>query len=120
MELRTTFPIVPSAVKINYQTPTVFIGSCFASEIGKQIEEAKFKVLINPSGTVYNPVSVANTLEFIIKNKSFMLTVGAVLHQHHLKLIGKAGFQLLQIKKNISLEKLLKYYLPAHSPVKCW
>jgi hypothetical protein len=71
MDLRTTLNIDPSISKISYKTPAMFIGSCFASEIGKQMEDGKLPVLINPSGSVYNPVSVANTIEFIIRNKKF-------------------------------------------------
>lgn len=69
MDLRTTFNINSSQLKINYETPSLFIGSCFATEIGNQLVNGKLPVLINPSGSVYNPVSVANTLEHIIKNK---------------------------------------------------
>ena len=71
MDLRTTFNIDPSPIKINYETPSLFIGSCFAMEIGSQLAKGKLPVLINPSGSVYNPVSVANTLEHIIRNKKF-------------------------------------------------
>ena len=65
MELRTTFNITPSPEKITYNDPVVFIGSCFAQEIGKQFESGNLPVLINPAGTVYNPVSVCNTLDTI-------------------------------------------------------
>jgi hypothetical protein len=71
MNLRTTFPINPSKDKISYSTPVMFIGSCFASEIGSKMEEGKMKVMINPSGAVYNPYSVANTLDIIIQKKIF-------------------------------------------------
>jgi len=71
MELRTTFIIESSLNKITYYDPVVFIGSCFANEIGKQFESAKMPVMINPSGTVYNPVSVLNTLEMITSGKRY-------------------------------------------------
>jgi hypothetical protein len=65
MELRTVFNIHPSDKKITYDDPVMFIGSCFANSIGKQFETGHFPVMINPSGTVYNPVSVSNTLDTI-------------------------------------------------------
>jgi len=65
MELRTTFSISPSEVKITYNDKVVFIGSCFATSIGRQFELGHLSVLINPAGTVYNPVSVCNTLDKI-------------------------------------------------------
>jgi hypothetical protein len=71
MNLRTTFTIDPSKSKIDYNTPVMFIGSCFASEIGSKMAEGRMAVMINPSGVVYNPVSVANTIDTILENRIF-------------------------------------------------
>lgn len=72
MELRTTFPIEPSKEKISYNDPVMFIGSCFATSIGKQFETGCMPVMINPSGTVYNPVSVLITVNDILKRRQFI------------------------------------------------
>ncbi|OFY68243.1 MAG: hypothetical protein A2V64_12100 [Bacteroidetes bacterium RBG_13_43_22] len=71
MELRTTFNITPSPEKITYDVPVMFIGSCFATSIGRQFEAGHLPVMINPSGTVYNPVSVINTLDTILEAKEY-------------------------------------------------
>ena len=71
MELRTVFNIDPSDKKITYDDPVMFIGSCFSTSIGRQFETGHLPVLINPSGTVYNPVSVSNTLDTIYKRKVY-------------------------------------------------
>lgn len=71
MDLRTTFTIPPSAEKITYHTPVVFLGSCFATSIGRKMEMGRIPVLINPFGTVYNPVSVSNTLRAVTERKKF-------------------------------------------------
>ncbi len=71
MELRTTFKITPSAKKITYDDPVMFIGSCFATSIGRQFETGHLTVMINPSGTVYNPVSVGITLDTINDGKKY-------------------------------------------------
>jgi hypothetical protein len=73
MELRTTFHIEPSTDKITYNDRVMFIGSCFASSMGSQMEIGHMPVMINPAGSVYNPVSVCNTLETITKEKEFTL-----------------------------------------------
>lgn len=65
MELRTTFSIEPSPVKITYNDKVMFIGSCFASSIGSRMEMGSMPVMINPAGAVFNPVSVCNTLDTI-------------------------------------------------------
>jgi len=38
------------------------VGSCFADEIGRRMAEAMFSVRVNPCGTLYNPLSIADTL----------------------------------------------------------
>ncbi|MFH0843647.1 MAG: GSCFA domain-containing protein [Bacteroidota bacterium] len=72
MELRTTFNIPPSAHMITYDDPVMFIGSCFAGSIGSKLEAGRMPVMINPSGTVYNPVSVINTLNSVIEAREYM------------------------------------------------
>jgi hypothetical protein len=73
MELRTTFNIEPSPVKITYNDRVMLIGSCFASSIGFRMEMGRLPVMINPAGAVYNPVSVYNTLETIISGKEAII-----------------------------------------------
>jgi hypothetical protein len=73
MNLRTTFSIDPSPHKITYADRVIFIGSCFASSIGTRMETGKMAVMINPAGTVYNPVSVCNTLNTITDGKEFTI-----------------------------------------------
>ena len=72
MELRTTLNIEPSSLKITYNDKVMFIGSCFASSIGLQMEMGRMPVMINPAGTVYNPVSVCNTIDTITEGKEFV------------------------------------------------
>ncbi len=71
MELRTTFQIMPSPYKITYDDPVMFIGSCFSSYIGLKMSDGHMPVMINPSGTVYNPVSVVNTLDAILTQRTY-------------------------------------------------
>lgn len=71
MELRTTFKIEPSEHRITYSDPVMFIGSCFAVSIGRQFKLGHMPVMINPAGTVYNPVSVCNTLDLITAGKKY-------------------------------------------------
>jgi len=74
MELRTIFKIPPSDARITYHDPVMFIGSCFATSIGKQLESGRMPVMINPAGTVYNPVSVCNTLNTITSGRIYKIS----------------------------------------------
>ncbi|MEO1259307.1 MAG: GSCFA domain-containing protein [Bacteroidota bacterium] len=58
-------------VEISHQHPILCIGSCFAENIGRKLNELKFPVLINPFGIVYNPISIVSVLEKIISKSSF-------------------------------------------------
>ncbi|NMB51643.1 MAG: GSCFA domain-containing protein [Bacteroidales bacterium] len=71
MELRTTFNIEPSEHKISYNDAVIFIGSCFVTYIGQRLGSAHVPVMINPFGTVFNPVSVCNSINRIITGKSY-------------------------------------------------
>jgi hypothetical protein len=69
MEFRTKIDIEPSKLKITYSDKVMFLGSCFASNIGSKMAEGRMPVMINPAGTVYNPFSVINTIEAITSGK---------------------------------------------------
>jgi len=63
MELRTAVLQPSSSLKITYDTPVMFMGSCFANEIGYRMSAGKLPVMTNPHGTLFNPFSVAKALE---------------------------------------------------------
>lgn len=68
-ELRT--PIESSCSKhfVGLHHPVFTVGSCFADGMGKRLHQSKIKTLINPFGTVYNPVSIHKLLDFAIRQK---------------------------------------------------
>lgn len=70
MNFRTTINVDPSPLKITYNDNVMFIGSCFAAYMGEQMQTDKMPVMINPAGTVYNPVSVLNTLGNLVSGKT--------------------------------------------------
>ena len=41
----------------------LFVGSCFADNMARYMSEDKFRVTVNPFGTMYNPASVLHTIE---------------------------------------------------------
>jgi len=68
---RTTIQPRQSKYKISYQTPVLFMGSCFTENIGDKMESLKFPVMINPFGVLYNPASAHKGLEILIDQKVF-------------------------------------------------
>ncbi len=63
MRWQTKVEIAPLKKKILYSDKIFFMGSCFASEIGAQMRDLRFDVLVNPFGVMFNPASVALSLE---------------------------------------------------------
>lgn len=54
---------IPSAdFKINYRSNLFFVGSCFADSISYKWKTRKFQTLVNPFGTVYNPLSIESQI----------------------------------------------------------
>ena len=47
------------------------LGSCFADNVGRQLQDYGFSVCVNPFGTLYNPVSVMNSVERLVSSRPF-------------------------------------------------
>lgn len=62
MEFRTIVDIPESPWKIGPCERMLFIGSCFADNIGKRFAEEKFRTVVNPYGVMYNPASILHTV----------------------------------------------------------
>lgn len=71
MELQTVVHIDPPKSLLSYCSHIMMLGSCFVENIGSRLEYFHFNVDVNPCGVVYNPESVANTLELLLKRKLF-------------------------------------------------
>ena len=59
------------ARQINYKDKILLIGSCFTEHIGNSLEELKFSVLQNPNGILFDPYSVARSLQSYAHNKRY-------------------------------------------------
>ena len=62
MKLQTPVTLDAAPVSVSYSDRILVLGSCFADEIGARLAQAGFKVLTNPFGTLYNPVSIGNAI----------------------------------------------------------
>jgi hypothetical protein len=47
---------------ISYRQKILLVGSCFTEHIGNSLSELKFRVLQNPNGILFDPVSVCRSL----------------------------------------------------------
>lgn len=65
MKFRTSVDIPKSSFSINPFARMLFVGSCFADNMGKKFTAEKFNTLVNPYGVMYNPASVYHTIQRI-------------------------------------------------------
>ncbi len=66
--LQLTTPVdIPAA---NWQIAPcermLFVGSCFADEMGRRFTELKFRTVVNPYGVMYNPLSIGHTVRRLL------------------------------------------------------
>ncbi len=69
MKFRTEIDIPPFEKSIDYSHKIFAIGSCFADAIGGRLRRSKFDIEVNPSGVVFNPASISQTLRRFIEKR---------------------------------------------------
>ncbi len=69
MKFHYEFNIKKIEQPITHHHSLLLIGSCFTENIGALLNNSKFRVLENPSGILFNPASVADTLHTYINNE---------------------------------------------------
>lgn len=62
MKLNTPVEIKPLEKRLTYKDSVLFVGSCFADEIGRRCADRYFDVRVNPFGVLFNPCSISDCL----------------------------------------------------------
>ena len=71
MNLSTEIKIQPIEQRIVYGDKLLFLGSCFADEIGNICKGLGFDALVNPFGVLFNPASICQSVERLECGKDF-------------------------------------------------
>lgn len=108
MKLQTVVDIPPPQRHLSHESSLLFIGSCFAENIGNLLFDYKFATVINPCGIAYNPASVANCIAFItgkrqLKDKDLLFHNGLWHSLHH---HGRFSHQTQAVLKENSRQEL--------------
>ena len=73
------FRTIVNIPKANFEIPPcekmLFVGSCFADNMGQRFKEEQFRVTVNPYGVMYNPVSIFHTIEKLSANDMFSVAI---------------------------------------------
>ena len=71
MILQTEIKIQALEQTIHYGDGLLFLGSCFADEVGDVCKGLGFNAMVNPFGVLYNPFSIANAIHRLGTGKPF-------------------------------------------------
>lgn len=63
MQFSTPVVITPARFAIEPCERMLFVGSCFADNIGQRFVADKFRAVVNPDGVMYNPASILHTVD---------------------------------------------------------
>lgn len=67
MEFRTKVELPAKGPKIQHTDRLMIWGSCFSEHIGNLLAEHKFSCDVNPFGVLYNPMSIATSIQCLLK-----------------------------------------------------
>jgi hypothetical protein len=71
VKFRTEIDPVPFDNPVEHHHRIITLGSCFADNISAYLEKYRFRVLSNPFGVLFNPVSILNSLKLAAGKKRF-------------------------------------------------
>lgn len=71
MQLQLNLDIPALQPPVKYSDTIMLIGSCFTENMSERLAQHKFNHLSNPNGILFNPISVADSLESYIEDKIY-------------------------------------------------
>lgn len=113
LKLQTPVETGRSKVGVSLNDKIVILGSCFADNMGQKMVDLGFDVCLNPFGTLYNPVSVCNSVARLTsgipfsKDECVQMGAGAGLvcsFSHHTSFARHTEDEFLQVA-NASLKE---------------
>ena len=70
MKFRTEIAIKPWSQTIDHSHHILSLGSCFADNIARHLARHKFRVVASPTGILFNPLSIAQSVEAMYNGKA--------------------------------------------------
>lgn len=113
LKLQTPVETGRGAVSISLNDKIFVLGSCFADNMGQKMADLGFDVCVNPFGTLYNPVSICNSVARLTSGIPFsesecvQMGAGAGLvcsFSHHTSFARRTEDEFLNVA-NVSLKE---------------
>lgn len=71
MDFRLELKVKPLSPRISIHENVLLTGSCFTDHMSSRLRELKFRVMENPNGIVFNPLSIEKAVLSWISQKSY-------------------------------------------------
>lgn len=91
MQLQTPVIIQQAPFSISPMESMLFVGSCFADNIGRLFVEDKFRATVNPFGVMYNPASILHTVVRHLADHDAPRTAVFTLGTNHVYVLNETG-----------------------------
>lgn len=121
MDFRTIVDIPKPDFEIGPCEEMLFVGSCFADNIGKRFQEERFPAIVNPFGVMYNPASILHTITRLLPPSSIKTTI-LTLGTNHIYRLNSTGEivdncqkrpQSLFTEEELSIDECADYLMQA-------
>ena len=116
MEFHLEFSPIPFATKIDHSQLLFLAGSCFTEQVSQKLSAHKFRIIDNPNGILFNPVSISKSVLSYIQNKQY----GEADLFYHNELWGswEHHTRFSSVSKDTCLQKINASQSAAHSFLK--
>lgn len=71
MKWHTEISVPQLPARIDHDTSIAMFGSCFTDEVGALLRRELFDVAVNPLGTLFNPLSIADAIDEALSGRRF-------------------------------------------------
>jgi hypothetical protein len=121
IKFRTEIGIAPFPDKIDHRQRLFSIGSCFAESIAGRLRRARFSVESNPTGVLYNPLSIADALSspeiaaMVAQADRVLITFGtAWVYELDGKVVANCGKRPASLfkRRRLSAEEIVESFSP--------
>lgn len=68
---RTIIDVPANPRRIDHDKAALVVGSCFGEHMGSCLDSFHFPVCVNPTGVLYNPLSIAGAVERILAGREY-------------------------------------------------
>lgn len=114
MKFRTEIDIKAWNEPVGYDTNIVCLGSCFASNIARRLQRHKFSVVDAPTGILFNPASIAQSVDMMLRaahgervvNDALMVNLGgrSVNYDFHSSISGATPTEAIEVMQQRLVE----------------